>query len=849
MEAVSHLPPAKPRTLAGSVLRSRYYSPAFAAGLLGCLLCLATPGRADDQPRQRINADLGWEFVKGDPRGAEKAGFDDTGWRDVDLPHDWSIEGPYDQKAPAGGLGAFLPTGIGWYRRHFTAPESWQGRKVFVEFDGVYMDGDVWINGQHLGLRPYGYMGFQYDLTPYLNLGGTNIISVRVDNSHQPNSRWYSGSGIYRHAWFNITAPIHVEHWGTYVTTPRITGSSATVQIRTRIENENPDGQSVTLISEVLDTQGRVVATNELKRSVGKSAVREFDQQLEVAAPELWSLDSPTLYRVHGIVKVGGQVVDQYETPFGIRQLQYDTDRGFLLNGKHVKVLGMCVHQDGGAMGAAVPIEVWERRLTLLKAMGCNAIRCAHCPPSPEFLDLCDRLGFLVMDEAFDEWTVAKGGLHGSSYSTLFNEWSEKDLTDMLLRDRNHPCVILWSIGNEIPQQTSQLGVEIARKLTAICHAVDPTRPVTSACDSVHDPNPTWPSFIAALDIAGYNYVDRWGIHREIYFSDDREKYPHRKFIGTEDAGIGGVRGNYFGANAGGPGRSIPFFYASNMIRAEQLWKFNATHDYVIGYFMWTGCDYLGESRLWPRKSATSGVLDTCGFPKDGYYFYQSQWTDQPMVHILPDWNYPGAKESIIPVVVYSNCPEVELQLNGRSFGAKSLVFPRPGAVQKWNDPTPAGTTADLHLTWDVPFESGTLRAIGRRDGKVVTQEEIHTAGAPAAIALACDKAAIASSTRGVAQIEVRILDADGNLVTSASNAVNFDVQGPAKIVGVDNGDPSSHDSYQSDTRPAFHGMALAILQANKTPGRVTVTARAEGLKDATVGFDVEPGPAVPTLP
>jgi beta-galactosidase len=407
----------------------------------------------------------------------------------------------------------------------------------------------------------------------------------------------------------------------------------------------------------------------------------------------------------------------------------------------------------------------------------------------------------------------------------------------------------MWSIGNEIPQQSSDLGVSLAKKLAAICHAEDPTRPVTSACDQVHSPSPSWPEFIDALDIAGYNYVDRWGRFRELFFSEDREKNPQRKFLGTEDVCVGGIRGAYFGTNAADRGGFGPFPYASSMIRAEQLWKFNAVHDYVIGFFMWTGVDYLGESRNWPRRSASSGVLDTCGLPKDGYYFYQSQWTSQPMVHVLPAWNYPGKPGTIIPVVVYSNCREVELQLNGRSYGTKSLVFPRPGSTRTWNERTPTGITADLHLTWDVPFEPGTLRVIGRRDGQIVAEEEIHTADAPKAIALKCDRTVISSNVRGVAQIEVRILDAKGNLVPTADNAVTFEVSGPARIIGVDNGDPSSHDSFQAGTRPAFDGMAFAILQAGKTPGHVTVTAKSKGLKPATLEFDVESGPAMATLP
>jgi beta-galactosidase len=822
-----------------------------------------------DGPRQRLSMDLNWSFIRGDPDGAQSPAFDDKSWRALDVPHDWSVEGPFDQTNSTGGLGGSLPAGIGWYRKHFATPANFKDKRVSAEFEGVFMNADVYLNGHQAGHHAYGYTSFTCDLTPFLAAAGEdNVLAVRVANDTQPNSRWYTGSGIYRHVWADVTGPVHIATWGATITTPKVSAETADVIIKTRVQNDTDAAASVGVRQEIMDAAGKTVGSVEGSVEVPAKGEQELAQTIRVNQPQLWTLDNPALYTARTTLTrnqggagarwlsgaerlrtsltrtqggAGAETIDSCDTPMGIRQIDYDVDRGFLLNGQHVKMLGMCVHHDGGAVGAAVPVEVWERRLKLLKAIGCNAIRCSHNPPAPEFLDLCDRLGVLVMDEAFDEWTVAKDRLHGS-YSTLFNEWWQKDLVSMLQRDRNHPSIVMWSIGNEIPQQSTQAGVDIARYLAGICHAQDPSRPVTSACDNVHAPNPTWPDFLSALDIAGYNYVDRWGRYREIYFSDDHDKFPQRKFVGTEDVCLGGVRGNYFGTN------TSTFGYASSMIRAEQLWKFNAVHDYVIGYFMWTGIDYLGESR-WPGKSANSGVLDTCGFPKDGYYFYQSQWTSPPMVHVFPDWNYPGEKGAIIPVVVYSNCRQVELQVNGKSYGVKSLVFPRPGATRSWSDRTPAGTTADLHLTWDVPFEPGTIRVIGRRDGQIVAEEEINTAGAPASIALKPDKTVLNSAARGVAQVEVRILDANGNLVPRARNVVALDIQGPAKIIGYDNGDSTSHDSYQSRTRPVFNGMAMVTLQAGKMPGHVTVTANADGLKDASVELDVQPGTAVPTLP
>jgi beta-galactosidase len=798
-------------------------------------------------PRQRLSMDLNWAFTRGNPAGAQNPAFDDTGWRVLDVPHDWSIEGPYDRTNSTAGSGGYLPAGIGWYRKHFATPASFKDKQVSVQFDGVFMNADVYFNGRQVGHHAYGYTSFTCDLTTSLAAPGeNNVLAVRVANDTQPNSRWYTGSGIYRHVWADVTGPVHIATWGACVTTPKASEATAEVIIKTRVENDTEASASVGVRQELIDSGGKTVGHIDGIVEVPAKSEKEFQQKMTVNGPRLWTLEDPALYTVRtGLSRNSGAaapgMIDTCDSPIGIRQIDYDADQGFLLNGRHVKMVGMCLHHEAGALGAAVPVEVWERRLKVLKAMGCNAIRCSHNPPAPEFLDLCDRLGLLVMDEAFDEWKQVKGQLRGS-YASLFNEWSKPDLLSMLHRDRNHPSIVMWSIGNEIPDQSNPDGVETARILVAICHAEDPSRPVTSACDQAHSPNPTQPGFLDALDIAGYNYIDRWGKYRQLFFSDDREKHPQYKFLGTEDVGVGGVRGNYFGGNRGA------FAYASSLVRAEELWKFNAIHDYVIGYFMWTGIDYLGESS-WPRKGANSGVLDTCGFPKDGYYLYQSQCISEPMVHVMPHWNYPGEKGTVIPVVVFSNCGEVELQLNGKSYGAKSLVFPRRGSTRTWNEQTPTSSTSDLHLTWDVPFEPGTLRAIGRRNGQIVAQEEIHTAGAPAAIALKLDNNVLSSAARGVAQVEVRILDSNGIIVPTASNVVALDLQGPAKIIGNDNGDTSSHDSYQTNTRPVFNGVALVTLQAGKTPGHVTLTAKANGLKDTSVELDVQAGTPVATLP
>ena len=788
-----------------------------------------------DSVRLRESADFGWRFFKGDAPGAEQPGFADAAWRKLNLPHDWSIEGPFDQNAPTGGPGGYLPTGIGWYRKTFTLAEAMQGRKLSVEFDGVYQHSEVWLNGHHLGHQPYGYTSFAYNLTPYLKPGGEpNVLAVRVDNSAQPNSRWYSGSGIYRHVWLIATDAVHVVRGGIYITTPKVSAEAATVRIRTRLLNERPAKANVTLASEIIDSNGKVVVTTKSEATLAADE-QEVDQTVNLGAPHLWSTRTPNLYRLRTTVTADGLEADSFETSFGVRNIVYDVDRGLLLNGEPVKLLGVCLHHDGGAVGAAVPEGVLERRLRLLQEMGCNAIRCSHNPMAPELYNLCDRLGLLVMDEAFDEWTVRKPQIqHG--YSDSFNEWYERDLVTMIRRDRNHPSIVMWSAGNEIGEQRAANGPEVLGKLVAVFRREDPTRPVTAAMDNIftdHGPAPA--AFTDLLDIAGYNYVDRWLDRRETFFGPDRTAFPQRKFVGTEDTGAGGVRGGYaFRANpAGTPERAT---YASATIRVEQLWKFALTHDYVTGHFMWTGIDYLGEAR-WPAKGSSSGAIDMCGFPKDSFYFYQSVFSEKPMLHLLPHWNWAGREGRVIPVLAYTNCDVVELTLNGRSLGAKAREFPRPGTKGGWNTyakPSVNPTTADLHLAWDVPYEPGVLKATGWKNGQKVCEAVVRTAGPAAALILAVDRETLRADARDVAHVTVKVVDTAGILVPGAENLVAFDVQGAAVLIGVDNGNPASHEDYKAAARRAFDGMCLGIVQTGATAGEIQLSVSAEGLKGAT---------------
>jgi beta-galactosidase len=792
--------------------------------------------------RLRKNCDRGWRFHRGDFPGAEAPEFSDADWRTLDLPHDWSIEGPFDEKEPSGLCGAYLPTGIGWYRKRFRLPNAYENKKLTIEFDGVYELSEVWINGHFLGKRPYGYVPFFYDLTPYVKLGSDNVIAVKVDNSHQTNCRWYTGSGIYRHTWLLSTNQVHVAPWGTFVSSDRVSKEAAVLRIGTRLSNESESPARCTLVTSILDGDGNAVESAEAGQDLAAGTEYEFLQQIKVNIPHLWSASDPYLYKVHSTVRAGSRVVDEYDTPIGIREAVFDADKGFLLNGERVKLNGACLHHDGGSVGAAVPERIWERRLEILKEMGCNAIRTSHNPYAAEFLDLCDRMGFLVMNEAFDEWKVPKGQIGPNGYAKYFDEWYERDVQNFVRRDRNHPCVVLWSAGNEIGDQGSPQGPETLEKLLKVFHTEDPTRMVSAGCDHIHSEpalEAARPEFLALLDVVGYNYADRWRDRKEKYYSIDRGAFPQRRFIGTESEAMGGIRGEYpemFPASAPNPG-FFQFLRGRN-VDVEQLWKFVSTYDYVAGDFMWTGIDHLGEAR-WPMKSSSSGVIDTCGFKKDGYYFYQSQWTDKPVLHIFPHWNWKGREGQIIPVTCFTNCDTVELFLNGRSLGVKGYEFPRLGMEGRWgNLPDRAKvlrTTADLHLSWDVQYEPGELKAVGTKDGKIFATSEIYTTGQAASISLSSDRESIVADPSDVAHVTVHIVDEEGRVVPTADNEIAFEIEGAGTLMATDNGNPASHEDYKSNRRKAFNGWCLAIVKSNGKTGEIQVRAVSPGLQTARV--------------
>ena len=804
--------------------------------LLVCVLLLSSLCiQARENSRVITNFDANWSFYLGDVEGADKANYNDGAWRKLNVPHDWSIEGENLRSNPGGGTVGFFPTGIGWYRKTFSIASLKADERYQIEFDGVYMNSTVWVNGKLVGNYPYGYSSFAYDLTPFL-VKGKNVIAVKVDNSKQPNSRWYSGSGIYRHVRLVKTKQIHFAHWGIFNYTKSIDGGKAVVHIEANIEVENGNAKEAIVKHQVLDAKNQVVAEISKALTLGKNVGQT--QEITIPNPLLWDIDEPNLYTLRSSIIVAGKEADCVDNVLGVRTIEYDVDKGFFLNGKHLKMKGVNLHHDAGGVGAAVPLRIWERRFELLKESGCNAIRTSHNPPAPEFLDLCDRMGFLVMDEAFDEWVHGKNRY---SYQIYWKDWHVKDLTAMIWRDRNHPSVVLWSVGNEVFDQTDRIGGEVARELIGICHANDPTRLVTSGNDRIADPygSPT-PEFLAAFenDIVGYNYPDRWGVRREVYYSIDKHDFPNRRVIGTETSGYRGERGAY---SLGDDPTKVtnPSYITDRMLDVAQRWKYTMSYDYVIGDFMWTGVDYYGETG-WPNRGHSSGYLDLCGFKKDGFYFFKSIWTQEPTIHLFPHWNWEGREGQVIPVLCYTNCESAELFVNGKSYGKKSIEFPRRGVELGWNKYGPDkvfATTNDLHLQWDVVYEPGEIKVVGTKKGKEYV-EVIRTTGKPSSVRLSVDRNVIKADPEDVAHVKVEILDKDGNVVPTADNLVKFSITG-GEIIGVENSCPDDLMNCKLKERKAYNGLCLAIVQAPQR-GKIVVKAESAGLQPSEVTIQAE---------
>jgi len=793
------------------------------------LLCATSICFANSRPGKRGSFNQDWRFHLGDVANGQDTGFDDAQWRQLDLPHDWSIEGEFSENAPSGTGGGALPGGLGWYRKTFTVPMTSKGNLVFIEFDGVYRNSEVWINGEYLGKRPYGYISFAYDLTPHLIYGGgPNVIAVKVDNSQQPNSRWYSGSGIYRNVWLTTLDPVHVEQWGTYVTTPEVNAQSATVVIKTKVSNGSQSASPVNLTTIIQDANGREVARAVAKQVAAKGAHAEVSQTLKVSSPTLWSDERPYVYKVVSQLQQGARVADRYETPLGIRSFRFDVNKGFFLNGKPVKIRGVCDHHDLGSLGAAVNTRAIERQLEMLKEMGVNGLRTSHNPPAPELLELTDKMGFIVMDEAFDMWKIAKTKY---DYHLDWDEWHKRDLEDMVLRDRNHPSIIIWSIGNEVMEQWNDnpAGGTIAKELGAIVRNLDPTRPITSATNGVSRDNKV--IMEGGLDLVGTNYA-------QAKLPEFAKMFPGRPIIGAETTSALGTRGTYILPSdkilrwprkwdevlkEGNPDFTCSAYDNSSApwgSTHEETWKLVKKHDFFSGMYIWTGWDYIGEPTPypWPAVSSYFGIIDLAGFPKDVYYMYQSEWTNQPVLHLFPHWNWKPGQQ--VDLVTYFNADEVELFLNGRSLGTK----------RKQGD--------DVLVFWRVPFEPGVVKAVSRKNGQVVLSREVRTAAEPARIVLVPDRKTIKTDGTDLSFITVKVVDRNGTVVPMADNLIKFKVIGDGAIVGVDNGYQASHESFKGKQRKAFHGMALVIVQAKQKPGRIYLEATSDKLQAASVAIN-----------
>ena len=801
------------------------------------LLAVVTGLTLQATARHRECFDNDWRFILADTATMSRTDYDDGFWRRLNVPHDWAIEGDFYAGNPSGAGGGALPGGIGWYRKHFRI-ETAKGRsadgqqshdassdKFFLEFDGVYMNSTVYVNGRKVGFRPYGYSSFEYDITPYVS-EGDNVVAVRVDNSDQPNSRWYSGCGIYRHVWLTRTAAVHVKHWGTYVASTVDKGKG---RLSIEVDIEGKGNVENTLI----DADGRVVGRSKGIRSV-----------ITVSKPHLWSCQSPYIYKVRTKVMVGSRVVDEVETATAFRQFRFDAETGFWLNGKNMKLNGVCEHHDLGCLGAALHEDALHRKLTRLKTMGVNAIRTSHNPPAPELLNMCDTMGLIVMDESFDMWRRRKTQ---NDYARFFDQWHERDLADLVLRDRNHPSILMWSIGNEVLEQWSsadadtltleqanlilnaghdastlakegELSVQslLTQHLAEIVRRYDQTRPITAGCNEPSPDNHLFKS--GAIDLIGFNYHHEW-------IKDVPKNFKGKPFIMTESVSALQTRGYYIM-----PSDSIrkapkewwlPYTDPSFMCSAydnmhaswstthEQNWDVVKHTPYCGGQFIWTGFDYIGEPTPYgfPARSSYFGLIDLAGFPKDTYYMYQSEWTEKPMLHLFPHWNWlPG--QTIDLWAYYNQADEVELFINGKSQGVK-----RKGSGNQ--------LCTEYHVGWRVNYEPGEVKAVSRKNGKTVCQQTIHTAGQPAAVRLTTDYRG-----RNLCFINVDIVDAQGNLCPWADNQLFFSTEGNASIVATDNGCQTSMERFQEPQRKAFFGRCMVVVRGS---GRLH--AQAIGLK------------------
>lgn len=785
------------------------------------------------QVRSVIDFNNNWKFYLGDDGLASNVNYNDSKWRTLNLPHDWSIEQNFSSTAAATNQGGSLPGGIGWYRKTFTVPSSTKNQNTTIVFDGVYKNSEVWINGQYLGKRPYGYINFSYDLTPYLNIGKPNVIAVKVDNSLQPDSRWYTGSGIYRDVKLVTTNSFRFVDSTMFISTPIANAKRTNIKVQGEFRIGGVHYEMMKIKVSVLDRNKKVINSKIFYAAI-KDETGRLNADIEIDNPVLWSVSNPYQYILKTeLISQQGTVLDEWISSFGIRSFYFDSEKGFFLNNQPLKIHGVCMHHDLGALGAAFNKVAAKRQLTILKEMGCNAIRFAHNPPAAAMLDLCDEMGFLVIDEAYDIWKKKKNKY---DYHQYFDEWAVKDAQAMVLRDRNHPSVILWSIGNEQREQFDSTGTIIVKKLVAAVKSVDTTRPVTTALTETFAEK----NFITqgnALDVLGFNY--------KLYdYEALPKRFPGQKFIATETASALETRGVYQF-----PADSIRIwppdykaqdtfadgnkdFTCSGYDNTHAYW--GATHEkswlavkknlHISGLFVWSGFDYLGEPLPYPKFPARSsyyGIIDLAGFPKDVYYMYQSEWTSTPVLHLFPHWNF-NKGDTVDVWAYYNNADEVELYLNGKSLGKRSK------------------TDTTLHVSWKVVYAPGTLKAVSRKNGITVLTKEIKTSGKPARIELIADRKVMKANGKDLSFVTVRFVDKDGNQVSDADMEVEFTVTGAGFLAGTDNGFQADTISLKNNKRKTWKGLALAIVQSDKKQGNITVIAKSAGLKEARITLKTE---------
>jgi beta-galactosidase len=780
---------------------------------------------ADAWPARSILFDEGWRFHRGGAQRAEQPGFDDSGWRAINLPHDWSIEdlpgtaSPFSPDAIGQVSTGFATGGTGWYRKTFMPPAAAAGRRVVLVFDGVYMNADVWVNGVSVGSHAYGYTSFWWDITSRMKPGAANVIAVKVRNEGE-NSRWYSGSGIYRHVWLKVIDPVHVAQWGTAITTTDATAASARVHVVTKVDNQSDGAAAVTLTTRLVSARGEEAGTATSAQTIAPGATSEFSQDIMVAGPALWSPESPAMYTAISEVRSSGRVLDRAETPFGIRSVVFDATRGFVLNGTPMKLRGGCIHHDHGPLGSASYDRAEERRIELMKASGFNAIRCAHNPPAPALLDAADRLGMIVIDEAFDMWSDPK---NPHDYHLFFDRWWALDLESMIARDRNHPSVVAWSIGNEIPGMDDPRVVQTARALAAYVRKADPSRPVLAAVNNL---NPKKDPFFAAVDIAGYNYGSGGDHSKEAIFSTDHGRVPSRVMLQTE---------------------SYP-------LEAFRSWMDVLDHPWLLGDFVWTAVDYLGEAsigwrgyfqerRFYPWTLAFCGDIDTCGWKRPQSYYRDALWkADQLAIVVTPpapsfdqnpdrmawskwhwldavaDWNWAGHEGRPLEVTAYSSCDEVELLLDDVSLGRRNT-----------------NRASEFKASWRVPYRSGTLKAVGYRSGRGVRTAVLRTAGAVSKLVAMADRDRLEASGQDLSYVTVELQDAGGARHPKAEHLLSFAIDGAGVIAAVGNANPMSVESYQRPERKAWQGRCLVIVRSARTPGDIRLTISSAGLPSTSI--------------